>query len=90
MDQSLARAARAAHARLGLYIHLAAYVLVNLLLAGINLATAPHHLWFVWAPAGWGVGLLLHVGLLAGLPRLRALKVSMIEREMRNQNDTTR
>jgi hypothetical protein len=35
------------------------YVLVNLLLVGINLLT-PGRLWFYWPLLGWGIGLLAH------------------------------
>jgi uncharacterized membrane protein len=47
-------------ARLGFYIHLTAYLAVNALLVGINLATTPGKLWFGWPLAGWGLGLLAH------------------------------
>ena len=44
----------------GLYIHLTAYVLVNALLVGINLATNPDRLWFQWTLMGWGIGIVAH------------------------------
>lgn len=42
------------------YSHLSAYILVNALLVGINLATSSDYLWFIWPLMGWGVGLILH------------------------------
>jgi hypothetical protein len=42
------------------YIHLTVYVLVNLLLATINLLTSPGSLWFYWPLMGWGIGFVLH------------------------------
>lgn len=44
----------------GFYINLSVYVLVNVLLLAINLATAPDHLWFYWPLLGWGVGIAAH------------------------------
>jgi hypothetical protein len=46
--------------RLALYLHLAAYLSVNLLLILINLGTTPGYLWFQWPLCGWGIGLLAH------------------------------
>jgi len=44
----------------GFYIHAAVYVLVNAVLIGINLLTAPDHIWFFWPLLGWGIGLAAH------------------------------
>lgn len=44
----------------GFYGHLASFIMVNLVLIGINLATSPNHLWFYWATMGWGIGLFFH------------------------------
>jgi hypothetical protein len=44
----------------GFKIHLAAYVLVNLLLIAINLLTTPNTLWFYWPLIGWGIGIFAH------------------------------
>ena len=56
-----ARAKKAAGARIALYIHLTAYVVVNALLVVINLATSARHLWCMWPLLGWGVGVELNV-----------------------------
>lgn len=40
--------------------HLAAYVIVNVFLAFINLWAYSGTIWFVWPLAGWGVGLAFH------------------------------
>lgn len=47
------------------FIHLAAYVLVNAILAVINLMEVPpegqqRELWFLWPLAGWGIGVAAH------------------------------
>ena len=44
----------------GFYIHLAVYVVVNLLLFSINMIVSPDSLWFIWPLMGWGVGLFFH------------------------------
>ena len=57
----------------GLYIHLTAYVVVNALLVGINLATTPDRLWIQWPLLGWGIGVVAHaaaVFMLAGRKRI--------------------
>ncbi len=46
----------------GLYRHATVFVLVNLLLIGINLVAMPRAIWFVWPLLGWGLGLAIHAG----------------------------
>ena len=45
-------ARRRAGAKLGFYIHLVVYVVVNCFLVAINLVYTPQRLWFFW-PSGW-------------------------------------
>jgi hypothetical protein len=45
--------------RIGLLIHAAAYLLVNLLLVAIDFRS-PERLWFYWPLLGWGLGLAWH------------------------------
>ncbi len=42
----------------GFYHHLAAYILVNLLLIVINLIFSPDYLWFYFVTVFWGIGLV--------------------------------
>ena len=42
------------------YIHLTAYVVVNLILFSINMIVSPDDLWFFWPLMGWGIGLFFH------------------------------
>ncbi len=44
----------------GFYGNLASYVLVNLFLMILNLATSPQYLWFFWPLLGWGIGVVFH------------------------------
>jgi hypothetical protein len=46
-------------ARTGLAIHAAIYVVINAMLAVINLSS-PGDLWFQWPLLGWGLGLAFH------------------------------
>jgi hypothetical protein len=44
----------------GFYVHATVYLLVNVLLIGINLLTSRDHIWFIFPLLGWGIGLLAH------------------------------
>jgi hypothetical protein len=71
--------------RIGLYIHLAACVVVNALLIGLNLLVTPDQLWFQWPLLGWGLGILLHAGLSLYLPRHPGGRQRRIAPELRNK-----
>lgn len=53
-------ARRAAGRKIGFYIHALVYLLVNLLLIGVQQATHPALPWAVFPAAGWGLGLAIH------------------------------
>jgi uncharacterized membrane protein YczE len=59
-DIAYRRAAVRVEAQLGFYRHLMIYVIVNILLALLNIARNPAELWFQWVIFGWGIGLLAH------------------------------
>lgn len=42
------------------YVHCFRYVLVILILAGVNFYASPHRLWVLWVAGGWGLGLAMH------------------------------
>jgi len=48
------------------YIHLFRYIVVCLILLGVNLYTSPQHLWIFWVLGGWGIGILLHASRVFG------------------------
>jgi hypothetical protein len=52
-------AKRRVNQKMGFYVHLAVFVLVNLGLAAINLVGGGPS-WHVWPLAGWGLGLAIH------------------------------
>ncbi|HLZ73197.1 MAG TPA: 2TM domain-containing protein [Dehalococcoidia bacterium] len=49
--------------------HLTAYLLINLALFLINVAT-PGSWWFYWPLLGWGAGVLVHAAHVYGLDRV--------------------
>ena len=81
----LAQATRTVNARIGFGIHLAAYLLVKALLIGINLTATPDRLWFPWALGGWGIGLAFHAFAVFGATHARAMKMDLIQKELRQQ-----
>ena len=73
-----ANAKKSVQARMGFYIHLTAYLVVNAFLLFINLATSPERLWFYWPLVGWGIGIIAHAVVTFWLPGVRN---RMIEKE---------
>lgn len=68
--------------KIGFFIHLAVYALVNTGLIVLNLTLQPHRLWALAPLFGWGIGLLFH-GLAVFLHAPGAAwKQRMIEREL--------
>ncbi len=41
-------------------VHLAAYVVVNIVLVIVNLVYTPGKIWFIYPILGWGIGLAAH------------------------------
>jgi hypothetical protein len=61
MTEDLKRIARRrVKAKIGLYIHAAAYIAVNTFLALVQSQTTPQYAWALWPAAGWGLGLAIH------------------------------
>ena len=58
--QAYQQASFRARSKLDFYVHLIAFVTVNLALVVINLVTMPQYLWFTWGLLGWGTGLFCH------------------------------
>jgi hypothetical protein len=78
-----AGAKKVAGAKVGFYIHLTAFAVVNALLVAINLITSPGYLWFKWPLLGWGVGIFAHAIVVFALLKGPGIKRRMIEKEMR-------
>ena len=73
------RAHRRVKLKTGFLVHLSVYVLVNLGLAAINLATGRPS-WHLWPLAGWGLGLAIH-----GLVTFAALHGEGLQQRMLEQ-----
>jgi hypothetical protein len=84
-DIAYRRAAWRVEARLAFYRHVMIYVVVNLLLAGLNLIRNPDHLWFQWVIFGWGIGVLAHGLNVYSYRWLGSRREQMIQRELQRQ-----
>ena len=59
-DPVLRLAQRRARAKMGFFIHLAVFVLVNALLVTIDLLALRRHGMSIFPAVGWGLGLAIH------------------------------
>lgn len=84
-QEAYEKAKKRVEAKIGFYIHLAAYVVVNILLIISNLLTSTQELWFRWPLIGWGIGIFFHaLGVFAFTER-SSIKERMIEKEMKKE-----
>lgn len=79
------RARASAEAKFAFYIHLSAYVTVNLLLVLINALATPLVWWVLWSLLGWGFALLIHALVSFLLPDLFGVRRRMYEKELARQ-----
>lgn len=84
-EMAYRRAAWRVEARLAFYRHLMIFVVVNLLLAALNLLRNPEHLWFPWVIFGWGIGLLAHFLNVYSYRWIGSRREQMIQKEMERQ-----
>lgn len=80
------RAAARVEMQLAFYRHVMIYVVVNVLLAAINLLKNPGHLWFQWVILGWGIGLLAHGLNVYSYRWFGSRREQMIQRELARQH----
>ena len=59
-NEAKARAEKIVDEKIGFYHHLYSYIVVNVILAVINILFSPDHLWFIWVSFFWGIGLVTH------------------------------
>jgi hypothetical protein len=81
----LAEATKIVDARIGFYIHLAVFAVVNAGLFAINLSTATEHLWFKWPLLGWGIGVFFHALAVFVFPKGRSVRERMIAKETKTK-----
>lgn len=65
-------------------IHLINYIVINTILATINLTMTPEYIWFKWPLLGWGIGIIFHA-LSVYDSGNTSIKERMIEKEMEKQ-----
>jgi hypothetical protein len=81
----LRRAEKRVEAKLGFYIHLGVYILVNGIMVAVNLMTSPETYWFIWPLIGWGIGVLFHGLSVFVFGDGLAIRKKMIDAEIRRQ-----
>ena len=59
-NQKYIRAKKKVEILKAFYIHLTVYILINIMLFGINLLTDAGNWWFLYPLGGWGIGLFIH------------------------------
>lgn len=84
-QEAYQRAKKKVEAKLGFYIHLAVYIIVNILLIIINLSTSTQYLWFKWPLIGWGIGVFFHALGAFVFSGGSVIKERMIEKEMKKE-----
>ena len=84
-QEAYERAKSRVEAKLGFFIHLAVYIVVNGLLIIINMSTSPKYLWFIWPLIGWGIGVIFHGLGVFFLTSGAGIKERLIEKEMKKQ-----
>ena len=74
-----------AKAKVEFRIHLINYVVINAILAIINLILTPEHIWFKWPLLGWGIGIIFHA-INFYYSGNTSIKARMIEKELKKEN----
>ena len=74
-------ARRRAGAKLGCYIHLSVYLLVNLMVFALSSLAFGHRPWSLFPLLGWGVGVALHFISVFVLGNGSELRERMVQKE---------
>jgi len=84
-EETYQRARKRVEAKIGFYIHLTVYIVVNIILIIINLLTSSHYLWFIWPLMGWGIGIFFHgmATFIFSGRRFEEIRDRMIEKEIK-------
>ncbi|MGD2126641.1 MAG: 2TM domain-containing protein [Desulfobacteraceae bacterium] len=85
-QETYQRAKRRVEAKIGFYIHLGAYLGMNIVLLIINLVVTPGYLWVKWPIIGWGIGVLFHGLGVFVFSKGFSFKERMIEKELRKES----
>ena len=81
-QEAYERARKRVTARVGFFLHLSAYVVVSMLLIGINVRAPAEYLWFKWPVIGWGIGILFHALTTFVFSEESSLTERLIKKEM--------
>ena len=84
-QEAYQKAKKRVEVKIGFYIHLSVYVVVNILLIIINLTTSTQHLWFKWPLIGWGIGVFFHALGVFAFTEGSSIKDRMIEKEIKKE-----
>lgn len=79
--EEYSEAKKAVEDRLGFYVHLAVYILVNSYFVFINLKNGGYF-WAAWPLGGWGIGLVFHGIGVFGFFNNHAWKARQIRKEI--------
>jgi hypothetical protein len=82
-QENYAKARKKVEARIGFYIHLVVFFVVNTMLIILNLVVTGGYFWAMWPMIGWGSGLIAHGLFTFVFTAEPSLKERMIEKEMR-------
>ncbi len=80
-EEAYKKAKERVEAKLGFYVHLCIYIVVNISLFIINKIASPDYSWFYWPLIGWGIGILFHgIGVLVAIG---GISDRMIKKELK-------
>jgi len=85
-QEAYLKAKKSVEARMGFYIHLTVYLLVNIFLTILNLTISRDYFWVIWPMIGWGSGLIIHGVRTFVFTAESSVKERLIEKEMQ-KND---
>ena len=89
-QETYLRAKKRVEAKIAFYLHLAVYIVVNLLLIIINLATSTGYIWFKWPLLGWGIAIGFHALMTFVFSGGSVIKEKMIEKEMEQMGNDSK
>jgi hypothetical protein len=84
-QEAYLKAKKRVEARMGFFIHLTVYLLVNTFLTILNLVFSSDYFWAIWPMLGWSSGLIIHGVRTFVFTAESSLKERLIEKEMRER-----
>ena len=84
-QEAYKKAKKRVEAKIGFFIHLSIYIVINIMLIFINLRTSPQYIWFKWPLIGWGIGVFFHALGVFVFSGRSAITEQMIEKEMKKE-----